>query len=138
MRGRWRPQLLHGQRGGRLRLGPSAADARNLRAVDPAEPHDRGLGRKRLAPHPGRAPIAGAADVAQLEARLDQRAVDDAREVRGDGAGQDQRHGLVHPRKPVGDPTNVKQQQTLDVQRHRKEVVVREALGTRDRLFGVA
>jgi hypothetical protein len=125
--------------------GQGAPEAGRLGAVDPAERRERGVRRQRLAPLLGRlVPLAEPPDVADLQARGDDVAVDHARvegaELPGDGRG----HRLVQQRHSLGDPAGVDQRQPVQVDAHGGEVRVAEAqadlggpFGARDRLAGV-
>ena len=106
-------------------LGPRAAQARDFGSVRPAHPRIGRVRRDSRAPCRRRvAPLAGTSQVADREARGEQVAVDDPREVRSDLAGHDGGHRLVEQREPFRDAAGIDHGEPLRMDRHRDELGV--------------
>lgn len=99
------------------RLGERAPDAHDLAAVHRALAGEHDQAGLRVDPRGERAgPLRRAAVVADLLARLDQRAVHLARGHRRHVAGRDPDHRLVEQRQAFGDAARVEQQPALRVE----------------------
>jgi hypothetical protein len=130
-------QLVRRSRRFLLRLAPGPPEDGHLSPVDAAQAGKMRLRGNGLAPCSRRiTPLPRAPDVAELQTRLDHVAVDDPGEEGADLSRQDRRHRLIEQGDAFGNPARGDVGQALDVDRHRDQVAVPEALPDLGRVRG--